>query len=269
MARLEVEASRSIYYEHHSGSGRPVVLVHGAWASVHSWDTVLPALLAGGYQVTLLDQRGCGRSDQGFDDMSIEALGEDVVALVRHLGLRRPVLNGWSMGGAVAVAAAARLGDEVGGLVLTGGATPRYTATGDWPYGGTIADVEGVLDGLATDRASTFRGVANAVCAKPVSDDVVNAMWGEFMQSGPKADESLRSLAAIDQRAIAERLSCPVLLMAGREDAFVAFDAIAASREVFRDARLVEFGGVGHAPFLEDHETYRAQLLAFLESLGD
>jgi non-heme chloroperoxidase len=268
MARLEVEGAKSIYYEHHSGTGRPVVLVHGAWATAHSWDTVLPALLAAGHEVVLLDQRGCGRSDKDFDDMSIEALGGDVAALVRHLGLRRPVLGGWSMGGAVVVAAAGRLGDEVAGLVLTGGATPRYTSADDWPHGGTVADVEAILAGLASDRTMTFRGIASAVCAKPVGDDVVAAIWNEFLQSGPRADESLRSLATIDQRSVASGLSCPVLLMAGREDAFVGFDAVAASRQVFRDARLVEFGGVGHAPFLEDGETYRAELLSFLGGLG-
>jgi len=269
MARLEVEGSRSIYFEHHrGGGGRPVVLVHGAWATAHSWDTVLPALLAAGHEVALLDQRGCGRSDKDFDDMSIEALGADVAALVRHLGLRRPVLNGWSMGGAVVVAAAAELGDDVGGVVLTGGATPRYTAADDWPYGGTVADVEAVLGGLAADRPGTFRGVAGAVCAKPVGDDVINAMWAEFLQSGPRADDSLRSLATLDQRAIVAALRCPVLLMAGKQDVFVAFDAIAASKDLFADARLVEFGGVGHAPFLEDGETYRRELLAFLAGLS-
>jgi non-heme chloroperoxidase len=271
MGRLEVDGSRSVYYEHHhrGGSGRPVVLVHGAWATAHSWDTVLPALLAAGHEVALLELRGCGRSDKDFGDMSIEALGRDVAALVRHLGLRRPVLNGWSMGGAVVIAAAAELGDDVGGVVLTGGATPRYTSADDWPYGGTAADVEAVLGGLAVDRAGTFRGVAGAVCAKPVGDDVVNAMWGEFMQSSPRADESLRSLAALDQRAAIASLRCPVLLLAGKDDGFVAFDAIAASKELFGgQTRLVEFGGVGHAPFLEDGNTYRAELAAFLDGLA-
>lgn len=267
MGCLEVEGSRSIYYEHHAGSGRPVVLVHGAWATGHCWDTVLSALLDAGHEVALIDQRGCGRSDKDFSDMSIAALGGDVAALVRHLGLQRPVLNGWSLGGAVVVAAAAELGADVGGLVLTGGATPRYTSTDDWPYGSTVADVEAVLAGLMADRAGTFRGIAGAVCAKPVGDDVVEAMWGQLMESGPRADASLRSLAALDQRATIAGLTCPVLLMAGREDAFVPFAGISASHALYRNARLVEFAGVGHAPFLEEPGTYRSELLGFLGGL--
>jgi non-heme chloroperoxidase len=269
MARLAVEGDRTVYYEHHTGSGRPVVLVHGWGVTAHCWDTVLPALLAAGHEVALLDHRACGRSDKDFDDVSIEAIGSDVVALVRHLGLRRPVLNGWSLGGAVVVAAAAELGDEVAGLVLTGGATPRYTAADGWPYGGTVADVEAVLGGLAADRASTFRAIAGAVCAKPVSQDVVDWMWGQFLESGPRADVTLRALADVDQRDVAGSLPCPVLLLAGTQDAFVAFDGITASKDLFRDVRLVEFAGCGHAPFLEDGGTYRAELLSFVGGLGD
>jgi non-heme chloroperoxidase len=267
MAYLEIEDGRKVYYEHHAGSGRPVVLVHGWGVTARCWDTTLPALLAAGHSVVMLDHRACGRSDKDVEDTSIAAIASDVVALVEHLGLRSPVLNGWSLGGAVVVEAAARLGDDLGGLVLTGGATPRYTSAEGWPHGGAPADVEGVLAGLAADRASTFRTVAAAVCVKPVGPDVVESIWLQFMESGPKADATLRNLAGIDQREILPTLGCPVLLLCGREDGFVSFDGVAASRTLFPDARLVEFGGCGHAPFLEDGETYRAELLAFLDGL--
>jgi len=267
MAFLDVEDGKRVYYEHHAGSGRPVVLVHGWGVNAHCWDTTLPALLAAGHAVVLIEHRGCGRSDKDFADTSIAAIAADVVALVAHLGLRKPVLNGWSLGGAVVTEAAKRLGDDIGGLVLTGGATPRYTQAEGWPYGGTPDDVEGVLAGLAADRATTFRAVAGAVCVKPVSQDVVESIWLAFMETAPTTDATLRDLAHIDQRDILPALTCPVLLMCGREDGFVSFDGVAASRQLFRDARLVEFGGCGHAPFFEDGETYRAELLAFLSGL--
>ena len=264
MAHLEVEDGRQVYYEHHAAPGCPVVLVHGWGMTTRSWDTVVPVLLDAGHAVVTLDMRACGRSDKDFTDVSIGAIASDVVALVRHLGLRGPVLNGWSLGGAVTVEAASRLGDDVSGLVLTGGATPRYTCADDWPYGGTPADVEGVLAGLTADRAATFRTIAGAVCAKPVGSDVLEWIWLQFMESGPKAYATLRDLAGIDQREVLGTLRAPVLLLCGREDAFVPFDGVAASRILFRDARLVEFGGCGHAPFLEDGETYRAELLSFV-----
>ncbi|NKQ51617.1 alpha/beta hydrolase [Amycolatopsis sp. K13G38] len=264
MAYLETEGSRRVYFEHYSGQGRPIVLVHGWCANARCWDTVAPALRANGNEVVLIDLRTCGRSDNDFDDASIDALGSDVVALCTRLGLRSPVINGWSLGGAVAVDAVAKLGAGAGGLVLTGGATPRYTSTSDWPHGGTTEDVEGVLAGLAADRATTLKGVADAVCAKPVSPEVVAWMWGMFCEMGPGGDASLRDLAGIDQRKALGSLALPVLFLHGDQDGFVPFSGAQAAAELCVDATLVPFPGCGHAPFLEDRETYLAELTAFL-----
>jgi non-heme chloroperoxidase len=264
MAYLDVEGSRRIYFEQHPGPGRPVVLVHGWGVTARCWDTVTPALRARGHQVVLIDLRACGRSDKDFEDVSIAALGSDVARLCEHLELRGPVINGWSLGGAVAVDAVSRLGRNVSGLILTGGATPRYTAAPDWPHGGTRDDVEGVLGAVAADRATTFKGVAGAVCAVPVSSEVVDWMWGMFLEMGPRGDDSLRDLAEIDQRKISAALEVPVLLLHGRKDGFVAFSGAEAARDLYPDARLVEFAECGHAPFLEDRDTYLAELTGFL-----
>lgn len=264
MAYLEVEGSHRIYFEHHPGPGRPVVLVHGWGVTGRCWDTTAPALRANGNEVVIVDQRACGRSDNDFADVSVSALGSDIARLCDHLGLREPVINGWSLGGAVAVDAVARLGGNASGLVLTGGATPRYTAAPDWPHGGTRDDVEAVLAALATDRPTTLKGIADAVCAVPVSPEVAAWLWGMFVEMGPRADESLRDLAAIDQRETLGALRVPVLLLHGQKDGFVAFSGAEAARDLCADARLVAFPDCGHAPFLEDRDTYLAELTGFL-----
>jgi non-heme chloroperoxidase len=264
MAYLERDG-KQVYYEHHRGSGgRPIVLVHGWGATSECWDTTLTALLGAGHEVALIEHRACGRTDKDFDDVSVGAIASDVVALVRHLGLDRPVLNGWSLGGAVVVAAAAELGDEISGVVLTGGASPRYTATDGWPYGGSAADTEAVIGALAADRAATFRGITAAAVAKPLSDDLMQGLWLQFMKTGARASDTIRSLIDVDQREILAGLSVPVLSLHGTDDAFVPFAGAKAGIELCRDGRLVEFAGVGHSPFLEDPETYRAELLRFL-----
>src|SRR5690606_22189030 len=251
------------YYEHHRGSGRPIVLVHGWGANARAWDTTLPALLANGNEVVTLDQRCCGRSDKDFEEVSIAALGEDVVRLVDHLSLDRPVINGWSLGGAVATAAVAKLGDRASGLVLTGGASPRYTATDDWPHGGTTADVEGILDALAANRAATLRGVAEAVCAENPGEAVLDWLWDMFMEMGPRGDQSLRDLAEVDLRKELAGLEVPILLLHGRADTFVPYSQAEAVTELNSRAELVEFAG-GHAPFLEDRDRYLGALTGFL-----
>lgn len=136
MAYLDTGAGQ-IYYEHHAGTKLPVLLVH-AWAmNTRVWDSTLDALLEAGHEVIAFDQRGCGRSDKDFADFSIAALASDAVALVDHLKLDRVVVNGWSLGGAVATETAHRLGARCKGLVLTCGASPRYTQAEGFPHGGT------------------------------------------------------------------------------------------------------------------------------------
>ena len=106
MARLEVDGNKSIYYEDLGGDGRAMVLIHGWGMDNRCWDGVILPLQAAGHRLITMDHRGCGRSDHDFADLSIAAIAGDVAALVAHLGLSDVVVNGWSLGGAVATHAA-------------------------------------------------------------------------------------------------------------------------------------------------------------------
>ena len=174
MARLAVEGERSVYYEYQPGRGLPVILVHGWGMSCRVWDTTLVGLQQAGHAVLAFDQRGCGQSDKDFETNSIEASAGDVAALAGHLGLRRAAVNGWSLGGAIAVAAAERLGNSCAGVVLTGGATPRYTQAADFPHGGPPGSTAQTVAVLREDRANFLLNLTKAVCAGPQSPAVEN-----------------------------------------------------------------------------------------------
>ena len=106
MAYLNTEDARRIYFEYYPGNKVPVMLIHGWGMSCRVWDTTLVALQAAGHAVVSYDQRGCGSSDKDFNEVSITSSARDAVALLAHLGIERAVLNGWSLGGAIAVEAA-------------------------------------------------------------------------------------------------------------------------------------------------------------------
>lgn len=98
------------------GQGPPVVLLHGIAASLYTWKDVLPALSAR-HDVIALDLPGFGGSDipEGLDGArEVHA----VLALLDHLGVARASFVGNSLGGAIAVAIAARQPDRVDRLVL-------------------------------------------------------------------------------------------------------------------------------------------------------
>lgn len=263
MAWLERD-DRRIYFEHHRNPGRPVVLVHGWGANSDCWDGTLSALHGAGHEVALLDLRAHGRSDRDFDDVTLRALASDVVALVRTLDLDRPVLNGWSTGGAVVVAAAAELGDEISGMVLTAATSPRYTATEGWPFGGTAEESAAAHAAVVADRPTTFRGLATASFVKPPSNDSIEAMWRQLMSSGARVADTMLDLFDLDQRELLPGIRQPVLMINGTEDAFVPIGGAREAVKLFPNARLVELDGIGHVAFVEDRERYLTELRAFL-----
>jgi pimeloyl-[acyl-carrier protein] methyl ester esterase len=266
MAHLDIDGRR-LYYEHYAGTARAVVLVHGWGMSVRCWDLVVPALLDAGHEVVTFDHRGCGQSDKDFDDVSIGAVGSDVVRLADHLGLDGFVLNGWSLGGAVAVDAAAKLGGRLAGLVLTAGATPKYLQGEGWPHGGTPDVFEQTLAALRDTRPTFLHMLSEGVCHADVGGPTIEWMWQIFLQTSPRADATLRNLGDIDQRDVLPTLSIPTLLVHGVHDAIVPFDIGVEASKMLPNSRFVEFESSGHAAFLEEPQKYRQVLLEFVADL--
>ena len=162
MGLLATEGERRIYFEHYAGTGVPVLLLHGWGMSCRVWDTTLVALRKAGHAVVSFDQRGCGSSDKDFAEVSIAASARDAVALLDHLGIRRVVLNGWSLGGAIAVEAASQLGDRCAGVVLTAAASPRYTQAPDFALGNPPGSTAQTVALLREDRAGFLYNLTKA-----------------------------------------------------------------------------------------------------------
>jgi pimeloyl-ACP methyl ester carboxylesterase len=264
MAYMTTDCGRQVYYESHGQGSSAVVLVHGWGMNVRAWDNVLPPLLEAGHRVVMLDHRCCGQSDKDFDDPGISAIAGDVVALVAQLGLDSVVLNGWSLGGAVVVEAASRLGEQCRAVVLTGGASPIYIQKPDLPLGGQPADMAATVAGLKADRIAFLHGLSQAVCAKEVPPPVVEWIWQVFCQASPRAIETIAQLEPLDQRDMLAGLPCPVLSFVGSQDAFVDPAIGRWVGDNHPRATVVEFEGVGHAPFIEVTDDYNRELLQFL-----
>lgn len=269
MAMLEVEDGRSVYYEHHRGPRRPVVLVHAWGMNGRLWDRAVSELTGDGHEVVLMDHRGCGRSDKDFGDMSIAAIASDVAALVRRLELNGPVLSGWSIGGPIVVEATAQLGADAAGMVLTVGASPRFTAVADFPEGADPEATDNILAGLATARVDTTRSMAEALCHVQQSEASIAWMHRMFLDNSPRADATLAELAHdLDQRALLPTITVPALVFGGRHDVFVPHAVCERAAQLLPAAKFVSCEGSGHAPPLEEPELYFRELRSFLSTLA-
>ena len=106
----------NVYYET-LGSGRPLVLLHGGLGSGEMFGPILPALAAS-HQVILPDLQGHGRTADIDRPIDIRLMADDIAALIEHLGLDKPDVVGYSLGGGVAFQTAVRHPELVRRLVF-------------------------------------------------------------------------------------------------------------------------------------------------------
>src|SRR5690348_17053473 len=105
----------NLYFETH-GSGRPLILLHGGLGSGEMFGPVLPAL-GERHQVIAVDLQGHGRTADIDRPIDIRLMAGDIGALIAHLGLDKPDVVGYSLGGGVALQTAVKHPDKVRRLV--------------------------------------------------------------------------------------------------------------------------------------------------------
>lgn len=103
------------------GRGDPIVLLHGYTARLEYMGDLADSL-ARDNRVIVLDQRGFGESSKLSDPARFgRKMGDDVVALLDELDIRRAHLVGHSMGALIAANVAARYPDRAAGVGLIAG----------------------------------------------------------------------------------------------------------------------------------------------------
>ncbi|MCX5659469.1 MAG: alpha/beta fold hydrolase [Planctomycetota bacterium] len=101
----------------------PILLLPGSGCDIDDWHPMLDAMphtFRG--RIIALDFRAHGQSSAATEPFTCDDLADDVLALIDHLQLKRPILAGHSLGGMVAMLVADR-SPNVAGLVLLEGWT--------------------------------------------------------------------------------------------------------------------------------------------------
>lgn len=110
----------AVAYSVYGSGGRPVVLVHGLLLSRRMQDPLARTLAARGNRVITVDMLGHGESacPTMTESYSIESFGLQVVALLDHLGVRRAVVGGTSLGANIGLEVGAHHAPRVRGLLI-------------------------------------------------------------------------------------------------------------------------------------------------------
>jgi 3-oxoadipate enol-lactonase len=251
----------------------PVLLLMGLGANRRLWAPAVRRLLASGYDVIAVDNRGCGRSSTPWRPWTTRTMAGDAVAVLDELEIERAHVGGASLGGMIAQEIALEFPERVRTLVLacTSGGLPRLDLV---PWWGLLHIFEAALRSLRPGSDPEQR-VRDFLCMTASEDFAAQCRPGDeawatvaAMLEDPTSQRGLamQLLACVRHSSWSRlsRLTMPVQVHHGSEDQLMPF---AAGRELARripGARFVVHEGAGHALVLERPEECSERILAFL-----
>ncbi|MBI5957732.1 MAG: alpha/beta hydrolase, partial [Chloroflexi bacterium] len=245
----------NMYYEIH-GTGQPLVLLHGAFSAIGtSFGKILPSL-AQTRQVIGFELQAHGRTADIDRPLSLERMADDVSAALRHLGIERADIMGYSMGAGVALHVVVRHPEVVRKLVL---ASVTYRLDGVHP---------GLMDGFGEMKPEMMFG-------SPWHDEYMRIAphpehFATFFAKKTQMDQGIKDFSAETIRAI----HAPTLLMIGDSDLVRPEHAV----EMFRllgggvfgdmppglpDSQLAILPGTSHVSIVDRAELLVPMISAF------
>jgi pimeloyl-ACP methyl ester carboxylesterase len=118
----------NLYYENHNyqnqGAGEPLILLHGGVGATEMFAEILP-LLSSTRQVIAADLQAHGRTADIDRPLSMEAMADDIAALIKYLKIEKADVMGYSLGGGVALRTAVQHPELVRKLVVVSTAFRR------------------------------------------------------------------------------------------------------------------------------------------------
>ncbi len=179
-----------MYYEIH-GSGEPLILLHGGVGAIEMFGEVLE-LLAESRQVVAADLQAHGRTADVDRPLSIEAMADDVGALIEHLGLERTDVMGYSLGGAVALQTGIRHPGAVRKLVVV--STP-FRRDGWYPE--VLAGMEQMgAEAAEPMKATPMYGLYSNIAPRPEDWPVLLTKLGELLKRDYDWSEDVEAIEA-------------------------------------------------------------------------
>lgn len=249
-----------------TGSGPPVVLVHGHPFDRSMWRPQVERLQGEGWRVIAPDLRGYGTSSVVPGVTAFETFARDIEALLNRLDVDQFVLCGLSMGGQIAMECHRLFGDRIRALVLA--ATSPHAETSE----GAVARHD-LADRLLREGMAAY---ADEVLTRMLTPDNIrmlpaNARHVRRMMRDTPAEGAAAALRGRAERPdyveLLGRITVPVLVVVGAEDDFTPVDVARFMHERIPTSTLAVIDGAAHLPNLEREVRFNDHLVTFLRTL--
>ncbi len=258
----QIHVSDLSFHYQESGTGTPILLIHGHPFDGSSWAPQLAATFPG-YRLIAPDLRNFGHTTSPHPPANFSTYARDLIALADALRLDRFFVAGLSMGGQIALEVAAAAPDRLLGLILCDTFAQldnlqkkesRYSLA-------DRLDAEG-MSGYAVEV------LPKMICASSITHNTKLAFdLVRMMQRAPAAGAS----AALRVRAerqdylpLLATLKLPTLIVVGEHDQFTPVSDAELMHHRIHDSRLVVIPDAGHVTNLEQPAAFNRALAAFL-----
>ena len=264
---VEVEGGQ-LYYEA-AGAGQPLVLVHAGVADCRMWDEQFSAF-AQSYRVIRYDARGFGKTTS--EDVSFSNR-QDIVDLLRHLGIERTAILGLSRGGQIAIDFTLEHPEMVTALIAVAAGVSGFEGPATEAEKPLFAEYERLEAAKDYDTLTKFEvrvwadgpnqpaGRADAPVRERLREMIANNYRLHHEQTQPRVLEP----PAVNRLG---EIKAPTLIIWGDID----FSDVGAAMTLLADsvsgAQRVVFPGVAHMVNMEQPERFNAVVLDFLNHLA-
>lgn len=254
---------------HDSGSGRPVVLLHGSGPGVtawQNWQRIIPRL-AERYRVIAPDIVGFGFTERPADrEPNIKLWLSHLVGLLDALDLDQVTLVGNSFGGALSLAMMARNAARVKALVLMGTPAGEFTQTGgladSYSFEPTLENMEAMMKRFPYDRSIVTAEMVKSRFAVAEVNSGIETI--RKLQPKPGEGGGPKVVRGVPLEQL-DAIEVPALILQGREDRIIPLEIAVRMHQHIANSQLHVFGKCGHWVQIEQEEGFLHQLERFLE----
>jgi pimeloyl-ACP methyl ester carboxylesterase len=240
-----------------SGTGEPLVLIHGLGANADSWRLQVEALSVN-YRVIAMDLRGHGQS--GFrteEPLTMRAFADDIVDLIKNLGVEQAHFCGISMGGTIGLEIFVRYGLQVQSLILA-------DTTAFFPPPQAQQELLNHFDSMSMEewgRVMTRRMLRRGAPADQMQE-IGRMLAGN--RRGPYRQGLIASFAG-DYRWMLPQIDLPTLILVGEEDQATPFGYAQYLHKNIKDSVLQVISQAGHLANLENPGEFNWRVGAHLK----
>ena len=243
-----------------SGSGQPLLLIHGGATDSGVWSLVRP-LLPLGLRVAAMDRRGRGRSGHGETLHSLEAEADDVLSVAAALG-GGVIVAGHSIGATIALQALRRSDGLICAAALYEPPLPAMTPQAP------VAMTEALDAGKAEEAFTVFLRDIVRLSDREISALRASPMWEKRVALIWTMRRELQSLASHDPDvARYGEIQVPVQLLVGTNTASHHTEAIRALAKVIPNIEITSLEGQGHTALVQAPQLVAGAIMQLLRRI--